>query len=99
SPATSPCLGQFSERGGQQALSAVNCQDASHCQLARTAAGDVIRGMPGPRHTKPMQQGNRYLTTGRMGMRIVKNSVITLAAAAALLGGIAQSFGAFAGPD
>jgi hypothetical protein len=28
-----------------------------------------------------------------MGMRIVKNSVIALAAAAALLGGIAQSFG------
>jgi hypothetical protein len=32
-----------------------------------------------------------------MGMRIVKNSVITLAATAALFGGIAQSFGAFAG--
>jgi hypothetical protein len=31
-------------------------------------------------------------------MRIVKTAVITLAAAAALLGGIAQSFTAFAAP-
>jgi hypothetical protein len=33
-----------------------------------------------------------------MGMRIVKKAVITLVAAAALLGGIAQSFTAFAAP-
>jgi hypothetical protein len=33
-----------------------------------------------------------------MGMRIVKNTVITFAAALALLGGIAQSFTLFAAP-
>jgi hypothetical protein len=33
-----------------------------------------------------------------MGMRIVKSAVITFAAAAALLGGIAQSFTSFAAP-